>query len=134
LSNNYFDDFLGAYLVHGPEVPLIRTKNTFLWLQIHNSSQRKGVFFMANLEILVWVDSRALLTFCRGSQIARLTTFRTWRIFVWWSSIKRGWKAMIFNVKIHRSEVVFICRNWSFDKKNKCFSKSIFVYLMKKLK
>jgi hypothetical protein len=83
--------------------------------RLHNSSQSKGVFCMANLKILVRADSRALLTLCRGSQIARLTTFRTQRIFVWRSSKKWGWKAMIFNVKIHRKEVFFTVRNWSFD-------------------
>ena len=63
--------------------------------RLHNYSQSKGIFLiLEHYWIFFW-----------GSNIARMTTFRTWRIFVWRWSKNRGWKAMIFNVKIHRKEV-----------------------------
>ena len=61
--------------------------------RLHNYSQSKVTFFMANLKILVRANSRELLTFFWGSKIARMTTFRTWRIFVGRLSKNEGWKA-----------------------------------------
>ena len=85
--------------------------------RLHNYSQSKGIFFMANLKNLVQADSLALLNFFWGIKIARMTTFRTWRIFVGRSSKNQGFKFMILNVKIHCKEVFSNVRYWSFDKK-----------------